>query len=49
MGGSLHQFRRQNAHGTIIGGESLIKLGHYAPDRRRLLYKVDVISRFSKV
>ena len=34
MRGNLHQFRRKNAHGTIIGGESLIKLGHHAPNRR---------------
>jgi hypothetical protein len=49
MRGNLHQFRRKNAHGTIIGGESLIELGHYAPDRRRFFHKVDVIPGFSKV
>jgi hypothetical protein len=34
MPADLDQFRRQNSHGTVIGGESLVKLGHMPTDGR---------------
>jgi len=29
----LDQFRRNNSHGTVIGRECFVQLGHHAPDR----------------
>ena len=31
---TFNKLRRFNAHGAIIGGKGLIKLGHLAPDGR---------------
>ncbi len=30
----LHEFRREDAHGAIVGGEGLVELGHAAADAR---------------
>jgi hypothetical protein len=46
---TLYEFRRENAHGTVIGGEGLVETGHKPSKRRGLLDKIDVKTRFSKV
>jgi hypothetical protein len=32
MPADLDQFRRDNSHGTIVGGKRLVQLGHDTPD-----------------
>jgi hypothetical protein len=32
MPADLDQFRRDNSHGTVVGGKGLIQLGHHAAD-----------------
>ncbi len=34
MPADLDQFRRDNSHGTVIGGEGLIQFTHYPTDGR---------------
>ena len=34
MPADLDQFRRDNSHGTVIGGKGLVQLGHESPDCR---------------
>ena len=36
MPADLDQFGRDDSHGTIVGGKSLIQLGHGTPDGRAL-------------
>ena len=28
----LDQFRRNDSHGTVVGGKGLVQLGHHSPD-----------------
>jgi hypothetical protein len=44
MPADLDQFGRDDSHGTIVGGKSLIQLGHGAPDGRALFQQVHVIA-----
>jgi hypothetical protein len=45
----LDQFGRDNSHGTVVGGEGLVQLGHDAPDRWRFFEQVDVISGICQI
>ena len=38
----LDQFRRDNSHGALIGGEGLVQLGHDPTNGRRCLDQVDI-------
>src|SRR4030042_1552828 len=40
MPADLDQFGREDSHGAVIGRESLVKLGHMAPDARCLFDQV---------
>ena len=40
----LDQFGRDNSHGTIVGGEGLVQLGHNTPDGRAFLQQVYIVS-----
>jgi hypothetical protein len=42
MPADLDQFRREDSHGAVIGGEGLVQLGHDAADGGRLFDKIDV-------
>jgi hypothetical protein len=43
MPADLDQFRRDNSHGTVVGGKRLIQLGHNPADGRGFLEEIDVI------
>ena len=49
MPADLDQFRCQNSHGTVIGREGLIQLGHVAADARGLFHQTDLESGDGKV
>ncbi len=38
----LHQFGAEDAHGTVVGGESFVQLGHVSADGRFCLHQVDL-------
>jgi hypothetical protein len=38
----LHQFRRDDAHRTVVGRKGLVQLGHLAADRRRAFHQIDL-------
>jgi hypothetical protein len=38
----LDQFRRNNSHGTVIGGKRLIQLRHHPTDGACLLYQINI-------
>jgi len=44
MPADLDQFGRENSHGTVIGGEGLIQLGHDPTDGGGPFHKVDIIA-----
>ena len=44
MPADLDQFGRDNSHGTVIGGEGLVQLGHDPADSRVLLHQVDLVT-----
>jgi hypothetical protein len=45
----LDQFGRDNSHGTIVGGEGLIELGHHPPDGAGFLHQMNIISRIRHI
>jgi hypothetical protein len=45
----LDQFGRDNSHGTIVGREGLIQLGHDPPDRWGFFKQIDVISGICQI
>ena len=49
MPADLDQFGGEYSHGAVVGGESLIKLGHLAANRRRFVNQVDLKARFGKI
>ena len=49
MPADLDQFRRDNSHGTVVGGEGLVQLRHGAPDGGGLLEKVHIIARVRQI
>jgi hypothetical protein len=38
----LDQFGRDDSHGTVIGWECFVQLGHHPPDRARPFHEVDI-------
>ncbi len=49
MSSYLNQSGCHGTHGTIIGGESLIKLGHHPTDRRFIINQINLYSRFRQI
>jgi hypothetical protein len=49
MPADLDQFGRQNSHGTVIGGESLVELGHVASNARRLVNQINFKPGFGQI
>ena len=49
MPADLDQLGCEYSHGAVIGREGLVKLGHMAPDARRLLNQVHLESRGRKI
>ena len=45
----LDQFRGDNSHGTVIGGEGLVQLGHHTADGRGTVGQVNMETRFRKI
>jgi len=45
----IDQFGGHNAHGAVIGGESLVELSHGPPNAQVLLEEVDLEARFCEV
>jgi hypothetical protein len=45
----LDQFRRDNSHGAVIGGEGLVQLGHYAANGGRSLNEIYVKAGVSQI
>jgi hypothetical protein len=44
-----NEFRRNNSHGTIVGGECLVELCHKTADTGSRLYQVNLETRIGKV
>ena len=49
MPADLDQFGRDNSHGTVIGGEGLVQLGHDATDGGGSLHEVDIIAGIGQI
>jgi hypothetical protein len=49
MPADLDQFGRENSHGTVIGGEGLVQLGHDPTDGGGSFHKVDIITGISQI
>lgn len=49
MPADLDQFRRENSHGAVIGGEGLVKLGHVAANAWAFLHQVNLEACRGKV
>jgi hypothetical protein len=45
----LDQLGGDNSHGTLIGGEGLIQLGHYPTDSWRPFHKVHIEARVGQI
>jgi hypothetical protein len=46
---ALDHFRRENAHGAVVGGEGLVELSHAAADARFLLNQVDSATHIGEI
>jgi hypothetical protein len=49
MPADLDQFRREDSHGAVIGGKSLVQLRHVPPDAWGLLNQVNLEPGRSKI
>jgi len=49
MPADLDQFRGDDSHGTVVGGEGLVQLGHDSADRRRFFQQVDVVAGVGQI
>jgi hypothetical protein len=49
MPADLDQYRGDNSHRTIIGGECFVQLGHDPADGRRFFEKVYIVSRVCQI
>src|SRR3990172_3387505 len=49
MSAAFQELRRFNAHGAVVRGKGLIKLGHLAADGRRLVDQVNLEARVGKI
>ena len=45
----IQQLRRENSYSAIIGGKSLVQLGHFAPDTGVLFHQVDSDAHVAKI
>ncbi len=46
---TFDELGRFDAHGAVIGGKSLVELGHLAADGRRFLDQIDLVSCGGKI
>jgi hypothetical protein len=49
MPADLDQFRRDNSHGTIIGGEGLVQFAHDPTNGGRFFDQVDIVSGICQI
>jgi hypothetical protein len=49
MSATINKLRRFNAHGAVIRGKGLIKLGHLAANGRRFINQVNPKTRIGKI
>ena len=49
MPADLDQFGGNDSHGAVIGGKSLVQLGHGAPNGRGFFDKIDVETGFGQI
>ena len=49
MPACFDQFRRQDAHGAVVGGKRLVKLGHFAANGRFALDEEDLDTRVGEI
>jgi hypothetical protein len=49
MAADLDQFGREYSHGAVIGGKSLIKLGHLAPNGWGLINQINLKTRVGQI
>ena len=49
MSTDIHQLRRQNSEGTVIGGKGLVQLGHLAANAWQPLHQMHLETHFGKV
>ena len=45
----LDQFGRNNSHGTVVGWESLVQLGHHPANCRGFLHEIYIISGIGQI
>ena len=45
----FHQFGGENAHGTIVGGESLVQLTHDTADGSRFFHQINIIAGIGQI
>jgi hypothetical protein len=45
----IQQLRRENSYSAVIGGKSLVQLGHFAPDTGVLFHQVDSDAHVAKI
>jgi hypothetical protein len=49
MPADLDQFRREDSHGTVIGWEGLVQLGHNAPYGGGPFHQIDVVAGVGQI
>jgi hypothetical protein len=49
MSTDIHQLRRQNSEGAVVGGEGLVQLGHFAANAGQAFHQVHFESHFSEI
>jgi hypothetical protein len=49
MSTDIHQLRGQDSEGAVVGGKSLVQLGHLSPNARQLFHQMHLKSHFGKV
>jgi hypothetical protein len=49
MPADLDQFRRDNSHGAVIGGEGLVQSRHGPADGGSLFQKIDIVPGASEI
>ena len=49
MARTVDQFRRNDAHGAVVGGEGLVQLGHDSPDNGGFLHEMNFVATVGKV
>jgi hypothetical protein len=45
----IQQLRRENSYGAVIGGKSLVQLGHFAAYAGVLFHQVDLDSHLTEI